>query len=238
MKVEKVKVGIVGLGMVCYSHIDAYEAHPDSEVVAVCDLNEAQAKAVAEKYGISKYYTDYAEMLKDPEVNTVDITTPTFMHSAMTIQAAEAGKNVSCEKPFCLTLEDGLAACEAAKKNNVSLMVGESYVFMSTIMKARELIDAGEIGKPTQIRERFGAWIEKEGVMSDRPVSENREWRMDSSKAGGNGFPWMFDHCVHFFSTAEYLMNDSKIKEVYSLKSDLAWMNEQQKHEVENSKMM
>ena len=54
MKVEKVKVGIVGLGMVCYSHIDAYEAHPDSEVVAVCDLNEAQAKAVAEKSGISK----------------------------------------------------------------------------------------------------------------------------------------------------------------------------------------
>ena len=130
-----------------------------------------------------------------------------------------------------------MAACEAAKKNNVSLMVGESYVFMSTIMKARELIDAGEIGKPTQIRERFGAWIEKEGVMSDRPVSENREWRMDSSKAGGNGFPWMFDHCVHFFSTAEYLMNDSKIKEVYSLKSDLTWMNDQQKQDVENSKM-
>lgn len=77
-KVEKVRVGVVGLGMVCYSHIDAYVAHPDSEVVAVCDLNEAQAKAVAEKYGIEKYYIDYEEMLKDPMINTVDITTPTF----------------------------------------------------------------------------------------------------------------------------------------------------------------
>lgn len=237
MKVDKVKVGIVGLGMVCYSHIDAYEAHKDAEVTAVCDLNEAQAKAVAEKYGIRKYYTDYAEMLKDPEVNTVDITTPTFMHSSMVIQAAEAGKNISCEKPFCLTLEEGKAACEAAKKNGVTLMTGESYVFMTSIMKARELIDEGRIGKPTQIRERFGAWIEKENVMSNRPVSANREWRMDSAKAGGNGFPWMFDHCVHFFSTAEYLMNDSKIKEVYSVKSDLGWMNEQQKHEVESNKM-
>lgn len=237
MKIDKVKVGIVGLGMVCYSHIDAYEAHPDAEVTAVCDLNETQAKAVAEKYGIKKYYTDYEEMLKDPEINTVDITTPTFMHSAMAIQAAEAGKNISCEKPFCLTLEEGKAACEAAKKNGVTLMTGESYVFMSSIMKARQLIDAGEIGKPTQIRERFGAWIEKEGVMSNRPVSANREWRMDSAKAGGNGFPWMFDHCVHFFSTAEYLMNDSKIKEVYSVKSDLTWMDEQQKHEVESGKM-
>ncbi|MGN1142048.1 MAG: Gfo/Idh/MocA family protein [Oliverpabstia sp.] len=237
MKVDKVKVGIVGLGMVCYSHIDAYEAHPNAEVVAVCDLNEEQAKAVAAKYGIKKYYTDYSEMLKDEEINTVDITTPTFMHAPMTIQAAEAGKNISCEKPFCLTLEEGQAACDAAKRNGVSLMVGESYVFMSSIVKARELIDAGEIGKPTQIRQRFGAWIEKEGVMNERPVSVNREWRMDSKKAGGNGFPWMYDHCVHFFSTAEYLMNDSKIKEVYSLKSDLTWMNEKQKHKVENDKM-
>ena len=75
------------------------------------------------------------------------------------------------------------------------------------------------------------------GFLDNRPVSANREWRMDSAKAGGNGFPWMFDHCVHFFSTAEYLMNDSKIKEVYSLKSSLTWMNEQQKHEVESDKM-
>ncbi|MGN1347242.1 MAG: Gfo/Idh/MocA family protein [Eubacteriales bacterium] len=237
MKVDKVKVGIVGLGMVCYSHIDAYAAHPNAEVTAVCDLNEAQAKSVAEKYGIKKYYTDYAEMQKDPDINTVDITTPTFMHATMVIQAAEAGKNISCEKPFCLTLEEGRAACDAAKKHGVSLMTGESYVFMTSIMKARQLIDAGEIGKPTQIRERFGAWIEKEGVMRNRPVSANREWRMDSAKAGGNGFPWMFDHCVHFFSTAEYLMNGSKIKEVYSVKSDLTWMNEQQKHAVENGKM-
>lgn len=80
-------------------------------------------------------------MLKDPEINTVDIATPTFMHSKMSIQAAEAGKNISCEKPFCLTLEDGMAACEAAEKNGVTLMVGESYVFMSSIEKARELIN-------------------------------------------------------------------------------------------------
>lgn len=237
-KVDKVRVGIVGLGMVCYSHIDAYQANPDAEVVAVCDLNEEQCKNICSRYGISKYYTDYAEMLKDEEVNTVDITTPTFMHAKMTIQAANAGKNISCEKPFCLTLEEGNAAVAAARKNDVTLMVGESYVFMSTMEKARQLIDAGEIGKPTQIRERFGAWIERENVMDDRSVKCDRTWRMDSSKAGGNGFPWMFDHCVHFFSVAEYLMNDSKIREVYSLKSDLDWMEARKdEHAVNSSKM-
>lgn len=237
MKLDKVKVAVAGLGMVCYSHLDAYQAHKDAEIVAVCDINEAQAKRVAEKYGVKKYYTDYEEMLKDDEINTVDITTPTFMHSKMVIQAAEAKKNISCEKPFCLTLEEGRAACEAAERNGVTLMVGESYVYMTSMEKARELIDAGEIGKPTQIRERFGAWIEKNHVMDNRPVSANREWRVDSKKAGGNGFPWMFDHCPHFFSTAQYLMNDSKIKEVYSLKSSLSWMDDKEKTAVEGDKM-
>lgn len=236
-KVDKVRVGLVGLGMVAYSHIDAYVAHENSEVVAVCDLNEEQAKKVAAKYNIPKIYTDYAEMLKDEEINTIDITTPTFLHAKMAIQAAKAKKNILCEKPFCLTLKEGQEACDEAKKNGVTLMVGESYVFMTSIEKARELIDKGEIGKPTQIRERFGAWIEREGVMDNRPTSADRTWRMDSAKAGGNGFPWMFDHCVHFFSTAEYLMQDKKIGEVYSLKSNIDWMNEQQKHKVESNKM-
>lgn len=236
-KVDKVKIGIVGLGMVAYSHIDAYTAHENAEVIAVCDLNEHQAKLVAEKYNIPKYYTDYNKMLQDLEINTIDIATPTFLHAKMAIEAANAKKNVLCEKPFCLTLEEGKLACETAEKNNVTLMVGESYVFMSSIEKARELIDAGEIGKPTQIRQRFGAWIERDGVMDRRPTSADRTWRMDSKKAGGNGFPWMFDHCVHFFSTAEYLMEDKAINEVYSLKSNISWMNEQQKHKVESNKM-
>lgn len=225
-KLDKVKVGIVGLGHVSYFHMNAYADHPDAEIVAVCDLNEAQAKAMAERYGVKKYYTDYSEMLNDSEINTVDITTPTFLHAKMVIRAAEAGKNILCEKPFCMTLKEGQLAIDAARKNGVTLMVGESYVFTSPIMKARELIDAGEIGKPTQIRQRFAEWVERPGSREARPVASKAEWRLDSDTAGGNGYPWMYDHCVHFFATAEYLMNDSKIKEIYALKSDLAWNNQ------------
>jgi predicted dehydrogenase len=237
VKVDKVKVGIVGLGLVSYSHIKAFKSHKNAEVIAVCDLDENHAKSVAKKYGVSKYYTSYNEMLKDPDINTISITTPTFLHTEMTMAAAKARKHILCEKPFCLTLEEGKAACEEAEKQGVSLQVGESYIFMSSIIKARELIDAGEIGKPQQIRQRFGAWIEREGVVIDRGVGGDQTWRIDSAKAGGNGFPWMFDHCVHFFAIAEYLMNDSKIKEIYSLMSDLSWMDEQQKHKVDENKM-
>jgi predicted dehydrogenase len=223
--VDRVKVGIVGLGLVCDSHIKGYQAHPDAEVVAVCDLDEARAKEVCRKYGISKYFLSYDEMLKDGDVNTVDITTPTILHAPMALAAARAGKNILCEKPFCLTLAEGEQVCRAADEAGVTLMVGESYIFMTSIMKVRELVEAGEIGKPQQIRQRFGAWIEHPGVLdAGRPVTDlHRGWRMDTSKAGGAGFPWMFDHCVHFFATAEYLMNDARIKEVYALKSQIDW---------------
>lgn len=220
MKLKKVKVGIVGLGLVSTSHIKAYQSHPDAEVVAVCDLDEAQRNMTADAYGIAKRYASYEEMFKDPDINTVDIATPTFLHAPMAIAAARAGKNILCEKPFCLTLAEGREVCEEANGNGVALMVGESYLFMTSIKKARELIDAGEIGKPLQIRERFGAWNERPGVLEARKVTIDRAWRKDSSKAGGAGFPWMFDHCVHFFATAEYLMNDSRIKEVNSIMSD------------------
>ncbi len=228
MKVEKVKVGLVGLGLVSDSHIKAFASNPDAEVVALCDLDEARAREMCEKYGIRKFYTSYDEMLKDAEINTVDITTPTILHAPMSIAAAKAGKNILCEKPFCLTLEEGRRVVEEADRQGVTLMVGESYVFMSSIKKARELVDAGEIGKPQQIRQRFGSWVERAGAFDDgREVNDQvRGWRLDSTKAGGAGFPWMFDHCVHFFATAEYLMEDARITQVYSLKSDISWMSD------------
>jgi predicted dehydrogenase len=230
MQVSRVKVGLVGLGLVCESHIKAYLANPNAEVVAVCDLDGARAEAIARKHGIEKVYTSYEEMLKDSGINTVDITTPTVLHVPMSIAAVKSGRNVLCEKPFCMTLEEGLAASEEARKTGVTLMVGESYIFMTSIMKARALIDAGEIGKPSQIRERFGAWVERPGALvTNRAItSDHRGWRMDSRRAGGAGFPWMYDHCVHFFATAEYLMKDARIREVYALKSDISWMKDGQ----------
>ena len=238
MKVSRVRVGIVGLGLVCASHIKGYQSHPDAEVVAVCDLDEARAKEVADQFGIAKIYTSYNEMLQDPEINTVDITTPTHLHSPMSLAAAKAGKHILCEKPFCLSLEEGLAVCQEADAHGVRLMVGESYIFMTSIMKARALIDAGEIGKPQQIRQRFGAWIERPGALEvNRAITDaHRGWRMDTKKAGGAGFPWMFDHCVHFFATAEYLIG-SRIKEVYALKSDISWMNDVQQHTLDHAEM-
>ena len=101
--------------------------------------------------------TSYDEMLRDPAINTVHIITPTVLHAPMARAAARAGKHIQREKPFALTLEHCEAVCREAEEHGATLMVGESYVFMTPIKKARELVDAGEIGKPQQIRQRLGA---------------------------------------------------------------------------------
>jgi predicted dehydrogenase len=228
MKVDKVKIGVVGLGLVSSSHIKGYLSHPEAEVVAVCDLDEEQARRVADRFDIPKYYTSYDELLADTEINAVDIMTPTYLHRAMAVAAARAGKHIHCEKPLALTLAEGEEMCQEAEEHDVALAVDETYVFMATIVKARQLIDAGEIGKPQQIRERFGAWIDRPGTLDavHGNGTGSEQWRGDSNKAGGNGFPWQFDHNVHFFATAQYLMNGSPVKKVYSLKADNSWLRD------------
>ena len=213
-----IRVGMVGLGLVSTSHLKGYASHPQAEVVAVCDLDEQRAKEFAETQGIADSYSCYEEMLQSAEIDAVDIATPTHLHVPMTKRAAAAGKHIHCEKPFCRSVREGLEACEVAHRNGVKLVVGETYVFVSSHIKAREMIEEGEIGRPLQIRQRHGAWLARR----DRPhpaVPPDRHWRLDPVKSGGGDYPWIFDHAVHFFATAEYLMLDQTISEVYAVAS-------------------
>jgi predicted dehydrogenase len=214
------RVGIVGLGLVATSHLKGYASHPQAEVVAVCDLDRAQAERFSSTHGIAMVYTSFEEMLDNAGLDVVDIATPTHLHIPMTIQAAQAGKHIHCEKPFCRSVGEGLAACRAVRENDVKLVVSESYVFITSHMKARQLIEDGEIGRPLQMRQRMGPWIgRRTGVSSIRPAE--RGWRVDPKKSGGGDYPWIFDHVVHFFATAEYLMPGERVSQVHSVSSTI-----------------
>ena len=215
-KSNKVRAGMVGLGLVSTSHYKGYASHPNAEVVAVCDLDKARAEQFASSFGIPEVYTCYEEMLEKADINTVDIATPTYLHTPMAMQAIKAGKHVHCEKPFCRSTGEGLAVCQAARQAGLKLVVGETYVFISSHTKARQLIEAGEIGRPLQIRQRHGAWLEKK-FASVYTGPADRNWRVDPEKSGGGEFPWIFDHTGHFFSTAEYFMPGKQITDVNAL---------------------
>ena len=215
MKPDAVRAGIVGLGLVSTPHFKGYASHPRAEVVAVCDLDEQRVRRFAQEHDIPAVYTSYAEMLQSSEINVIDIATPTFLHAPMTMEAARSGKHIHCEKPFCRSVGEGMAACGSARQAGVKLVVGETYVFISSHMKARELIQAGEIGRPLQVRQRHGAWWEREQASVYTGPSD-RNWRIDPEKSGGGDYPWIYDHAVHFFATAEYFMGES-IDEVHAV---------------------
>ncbi|MDE0430700.1 MAG: Gfo/Idh/MocA family oxidoreductase [Caldilineaceae bacterium] len=209
-------VGVVGLGLAATAHIRGYLSHPQARVLAVCDNDGGRAAAFGEQHGIERVYTSYAELVTDGDLHVIDIATPTFLHAEMTALAAEAGKHIHCEKPFCRSVAEGMAAVQAAKKADVKLLVGETYVFLSSHMKARELIEDGAIGRPLQIRQRHGAWHRR--AQHELHIdAAARAWRLDGAKSGGGRYPWIFDHAVHFFATAEYLMGDTQIDEVYAV---------------------
>ncbi|MEW6755392.1 MAG: Gfo/Idh/MocA family oxidoreductase [Candidatus Latescibacterota bacterium] len=211
----QLKVGIVGLGLVATPHYRGYASHPGARVVAVCDRDEARARAFAAEHGVPQVYTAFEDLLA-AGVDVVDIATPTFLHASMARRAAQAGKHVHCEKPFCRSVAEGMAACRAAAEHGVVLVVGETYVFLTAHVKARELIEAGEIGRPLQVRQRHGAWLERPGARVYTGPAD-RNWRVDGERSGGGDYPWIFDHAVHFFAAAEYFLLDDPVDRAYAI---------------------
>lgn len=129
-------------GMQVISHV---------EVVAVCKLDKGRAEQFAATHGFATACTVYGEMLESGAISTVDVGKPTFLHASITRQAGAAAKHIHWEKPFYGGVGEGLEGCEAACRRGVKLVVGETYVFIASHMKARELIEAGEIGGPLQM---------------------------------------------------------------------------------------
>ena len=121
---KKLKVGVIGVGNISKEHIQAYLNNPQVELYAFCDINEQQLKSMAEKYGVSRIFTDKEEMLALPELDAVSICTWNSEHAPCTIAALNAGKHVLCEKPMAITVEEALSMKEAAERNKKLLQIG------------------------------------------------------------------------------------------------------------------
>jgi predicted dehydrogenase len=142
----KLRVGITGLGGIARSHCDAIATLDNVEVVAVADLFEEKRREYMDKYAIPKGYASHEEMLEDDEVDAVAIVLGHQLHHRLTVQACNAGKHVLVEKPMAITLQQCDDMVEAAAANKVKLMVGLSQHFYATSIKAKEILDSGELG--------------------------------------------------------------------------------------------
>lgn len=147
MAQRKLKFGIIGASGMAEIHMQGIVSSLKMELVAICDKNGERAKASGEKFGVDAVYTDYHEMLKNPEVEAVVVCTPDFVHEEMTEAALKAGKHVMCEKPLALTMEECERICTFEKKYDKKLMVGQICRYAPAFRLTKELIERGEIGE-------------------------------------------------------------------------------------------
>lgn len=212
---RKVKAAIIGCGLVSSAHAAGYLEDEKAELVAVCDIQRDKVEAMARDFGVRKKFLDYNDLLKDKEIDMVDICTPPYLHATMTVAATEAGKHVLVEKPMCESIKQADQMISAAKKAGVTLMVGESYVFTTSHMKARELIDQGAIGKPLLLAETMGIWLRRKP--ESRPLQGAPiPFRHDPVKSCGGLYRDAIDHFPHATATARYLMQDAEINRIYA----------------------
>jgi len=147
MSDDKVTVGIIGSMFAAELHIDGYRRLPHVEVAAVAAKTVEEAQPFAEKYHIDKVFGDYHELLALPEIDLVSAAIPNFLHHDVVLAACEAGKHVVCEKPLATTAADAAEMVAAARNAGVRLMYAEDWIFAPALVRAREIIDEGAIGK-------------------------------------------------------------------------------------------
>lgn len=199
---ERVRIGVVGTGNIAPLNVAGYLEHPQCDVVAVCDNREPKAQAAAAAWGAGKVYTELDALLADPDVDAVEICTPTMLHREHVLAAVAAGKHVSCQKPLANTVADGRAMVAAAAAAGVVLRVAECNVFFPPLVLAKRLIAEGAIGAPTMCRIKTVVGTTDTDFQKGLDPS-GYVWRFNDQSPGGH----LFDDMVHKYTTALWLFD-------------------------------
>ncbi len=183
----KLKIAIVGCGSIAKdAHMPSYVKRDDIEIVACADIDFEKAKAFAEKFGIPKAYPSVEALLEENAPDIVDVCVWPAAHGEVTIAAANAGRNVICEKPTCESIEKALAMRDAVNKNKVNFMLATPLRYMPEATYIRNLVDAGEFGdvfygKTAYVRQRGipGGWFSCKKYAGGGPILDIGVHRID-----------------------------------------------------------
>ncbi|HEY3027699.1 MAG TPA: Gfo/Idh/MocA family oxidoreductase [Pyrinomonadaceae bacterium] len=146
---DKVRIGVVGLGIMGEQYVRIYQAHPLATVAAICTRGSDRLNEVGEKYGIKTRVTDYNELISQPNIDAVCVATPDFAHYEPVKAALQANKHVLCEKPFTTLLReaDELLALSRTRAQ-LRLQVAFNHRWLSSYYHGFSQIRAGAIGRP------------------------------------------------------------------------------------------
>lgn len=144
---DEIRIGVIGTGMIGKSHLKHYASIPGAKIVAVADMNEKEARRVADEYKIPNVCTDFRKILEMKDIDAVDVCLHNNLHAPATIAGLEAGKHVYCEKPMAGSYVDAKAMKDAASRTGKKLHIQLATLYQNEHKTARKLIAEGQLGK-------------------------------------------------------------------------------------------
>lgn len=192
-------IGVIGSGFMGKCHALAYNAVrpvfgdlPPIKLETICDTPLEKAEAARDQFGFAKATDSWRDMIHDPSVHIVSITTPNKLHFEMAIAALEAGKHVHCEKPMALTIKEAEAMVDAARNSSGKTIVGYNYIANPAYRHAQRLIADGAIGRVIHFR----GFVDE-----DYQADPELAWTWRARKADA-GLGTLGDLCCHLISMA------------------------------------
>ncbi len=171
-----IKIALIGAGKMGISHLAILGAHPDVELVGVCDTSKMVIDAL-EKYGNFKGFLDYEQMIESVKPEAVFVAVPTKFHFPIVKYLLEKGIHVFAEKPFCLTTSEGNELVQLALSKKLINQVGYHNKFIGTFKEVKKIVQSGTLGELYHfVGEAYGPVVVKK---------KQESWRSQASEGGG-----------------------------------------------------
>ena len=197
---KKLNVGLIGYGFMGRTHSNAYckvshffDIPYEPNLHVVCGLEEAEAKAFADRWGYESYTTDWRKVIEDDKVDVIDICVPNNVHAEIAMAAAKAGKAILCEKPLALNGDQAREMVEVVEKAGVANLVSYNYRRVPAVTLAKQLIDEGRLGRIFHYRANF---LQDWTISTQVPQGGMATWRLDVKAAGSGVTGDLLAHCI------------------------------------------
>lgn len=211
MSEKKFKVAVIGCGVIANKHMTGVNEKPECELYAICDsARDDRLQKHKEEYGAKIAVTDYKELVDDPNIDFVIITTPDNTHMEMACAFMRAGKDVLLEKPMALTMPECEEMLRVEKETGKRLMVGQVARYNNNARTAKKLVEEGAIGDLVYIESEYAHDYMKSRGYDDWRVSPEREGMIGGGCHAVDLLRWIAGNNpeeVHAFSTHKYLMD-------------------------------
>lgn len=194
---SKIKFAIVGCGSIGKRHIAVLDAEPEAEIVAICDTDSQKAFELSNLYNGIKTYNNYEVMLSEIKADVINVVTPHYMHSDMTIQALDKGFHVLVEKPMALTSTDCEKMNAAANRNQKKLWVVKQNRYNIPILLTKEALNHHRLGKIFMVKCDI-LWNRYQGYYDESP------WRGKIQLEGGA----LYTQASHFIDLLVWWFGD------------------------------